>query len=78
MTITDSHSPKNTFILFYIERLFGHGILTHSSNHIQLKLAKALWSFGHSECNMTLTDSHTSHYIRLFCFTLKDCLDMVP
>ena len=61
-----------TFILFYIERLFGHGTLTHSSNHIPLRLAKALWSFGHSECNMTLTDSHTPKYLRLFSYTLKN------
>ena len=27
---------------------------------------------------MTLTDPHTSNYIRLFCLTLKDCLDMGP
>ena len=30
--------------------------------------------FGHSKCNMTLTDSHTSKYIRLYItfFTMKD------
>ena len=26
---------------------------------------------------MNPTDSHTPKYIRLFCFTLNDCLDMV-
>ena len=75
MTPTDSHTPKYIrLFLFYIERLFGHSTLTHSSNHTPLRLAKALWSFGHSECNMTPTDSHTPKYIRLFSFTLKDCL----
>ena len=76
MTPTDSEIY--TFILFYIERLFGHSTFTHPSNHIPLRLAKALWSFSHSECNMTPTDSHTPKYIRLFSFTLKDCLDIVP
>ena len=54
--------------------VFGHVIKTFSSNHIPLTPAKALWSFGHSECNMTLTDFHTSKYIRLFIyfFTMKD------
>ena len=31
-----------------------------------------LWSFGHSECNMTLPDSHTPKYIHLVCLTMKD------
>ena len=73
MTPTDSQTSKiYAFILFYFERLFGHGALIHSSNYIPLRLAKALWSFSHSECNMTLTDSHTPKYTRLFCYTLKD------
>ena len=28
----------------------------HSCNHIPLRLAKALWSFGHAKCNMTPTN----------------------
>ena len=39
-----------------------HGVLTHLSNHIPLRLATPLLSFGQTECNMTLTaeSSHTS------------------
>ena len=80
MTPTDSHTPKyiRLFCFTLKDQMFRHGTLIHSFSHIPLRLAKALWSFGHSECNMTPTDSHTPKYIRLFCFTLKDCLDIVP
>ena len=80
MTQTDSHTPKyiRLFCFTLKNQTFGRDTFTHSSNHIPLSLAKALWSFSHSECNMTLTDSHTPRYIRLFCFTLKECLDIVP
>ena len=75
MTLTDSHTPKYTRLFCYTlkDQICGHGTLTHSHNHIPLRLAKALWSFCHSEY-----DSHTSKYIRLFCFILKDCFDIVP
>ena len=61
------------FTMKYLTQVFEYGALTHLSNHIPLRLVKALWSFGHSECNMTLTveASHTSQYIRLFCLTMK-------
>ena len=41
-----------------------HGVWTHLSNHIPLRLATPLLSSGQSECNMTLTveSSHTSQY----------------
>ena len=49
-----------------------HGALTYLSNHIPLRLAKALLSFGHSEYNMTPTVESfcISQYIRLFCLTM--------
>ena len=81
MTLTDSHTPKYIRLFCYTlkNQMFGHGTLSHSSNHIPLRLARALWSFGHPEYNMTLTSSLTSQYIRFFfffffffCFTMKD------
>ena len=45
----------HTVILFFYEsKIFEHGLLTHSSNYISIRLVEALWSFDHSECNMIL------------------------
>ena len=59
---------------------FEHDALTHPSNHTPPRLAKALRSFGHSECNMLLLEA----LILLNCTLIKYCnekiknLNMMP
>ena len=63
----------HTVILFFYEsKIFEHGVLTHSSNYIPIRLVEALWSFYHSECNMIpnveSSSSYFSIHMVIWCF----------
>ena len=79
---SSNFSIHMVILFFYERRIFEHGVLTHSSNYIPIRLAEAHWSFDHSECNMipnveSSSSSFSIHTVILFFYERVRYLSMI-